>query len=97
MPRRDAKCHRPLQGRGLFSGILFAVALNFKHINLYVAPVFFVHLLRQYCFQVEVQKATESDTVSGKLSTSCGLSPITHECLGCPLQWPAEAGVGDAF
>jgi len=49
------------EGRSLFSGILFAVALNLKHINLYVAPVFFVHLLRQYCFQVNVEEQSISN------------------------------------
>ena len=54
------------EGRGLASGILFAVALNLKHINLYVAPVFFVHLLREHCFQLEIRedKKTKTATVS---------------------------------
>jgi hypothetical protein len=34
----------------LFSGLLFAVLLNFKHIYLYIAPAYFVYLLRTYCF-----------------------------------------------
>lgn len=41
------------QGKDLQAGILFAVLLNFKHIFLYVAPVFFVYLLRSYVYEVE--------------------------------------------
>ncbi|KAH7887844.1 glycosyltransferase family 57 protein, partial [Phlebopus sp. FC_14] len=37
------------QGRKLASGILFAVLLNFKHIFVYLAPAYFVYLLRSYC------------------------------------------------
>ncbi len=33
----------------LYSGILFAVLLMFKHIYLYLAPAYFVYLLRVYC------------------------------------------------
>ena len=48
--------------RGLLSGVLFAVALNLKHINLYVAPVFFVHLLRQHCCQIEIEEKETTKT-----------------------------------
>ena len=33
----------------LYSGIIFAVLLCFKHIYLYLAPAYFVYLLRAYC------------------------------------------------
>ncbi|KZW03714.1 glycosyltransferase family 57 protein [Exidia glandulosa HHB12029] len=36
-------------GNPLGSGILFAVLLNFKHIYMYLAPAYFVYLLRAYC------------------------------------------------
>lgn len=35
----------------LWSGILFAILLCFKHIYLYLAPAYFVYLLRGYCLQ----------------------------------------------
>ncbi|KAJ8586201.1 glucosyltransferase [Rhizopogon salebrosus TDB-379] len=37
------------EGRKLASGILFAVLLNFKHIYMYLAPAYFIFLLRSYC------------------------------------------------
>ncbi|KIY67436.1 glycosyltransferase family 57 protein [Cylindrobasidium torrendii FP15055 ss-10] len=37
-------------GHKLMSGVLFAVLLNFKHIYMYLAPAYFIYLLRSYCF-----------------------------------------------
>lgn len=37
------------QSTMLYSGILFAVLLSLKHIYLYLAPAYFVYLLRAYC------------------------------------------------
>ena len=37
------------QSTMLYSGILFATLLCFKHIYLYLAPAYFVYLLRGYC------------------------------------------------
>lgn len=36
----------------LYSGILFATLLCFKHIYLYLAPAYFVYLLRAYCLDI---------------------------------------------
>ena len=36
------------QGSIIKSGFFFAVLLNFKHIYLYVAPAYFIYMLRQY-------------------------------------------------
>ncbi|KII95236.1 glycosyltransferase family 57 protein [Plicaturopsis crispa FD-325 SS-3] len=36
-------------GNKLASGFLFAVLLNFKHIYMYLAPAYFVYLLRSFC------------------------------------------------
>ncbi|KZT71580.1 glycosyltransferase family 57 protein [Daedalea quercina L-15889] len=33
----------------LASGLLFAVLLNFKHIYMYLAPAYFIYLLRSFC------------------------------------------------
>ncbi|KAJ2931560.1 hypothetical protein H1R20_g5475, partial [Candolleomyces eurysporus] len=46
-------------GNKLASGILFAVLLNFKHIYMYLAPAYFVYLLRAFCLtpggQIEIK------------------------------------------
>ncbi|RWS13951.1 putative dolichyl pyrophosphate Glc1Man9GlcNAc2 alpha-1:3-glucosyltransferase-like protein [Dinothrombium tinctorium] len=39
-----------VQKSELWSAFWFAVLLNFKHIYLYVAPAYFVYLLKNYCF-----------------------------------------------
>ncbi len=38
------------RGEDLWSGFVFAVLLNMKHIFLYVAPVYFIYLLAHYCY-----------------------------------------------
>ncbi|XP_013421845.1 probable dolichyl pyrophosphate Glc1Man9GlcNAc2 alpha-1,3-glucosyltransferase isoform X2 [Lingula anatina] len=42
---------RIYEGRNLEAALLFATLLNFKHIFLYVAPAYFIYLLRSHCFQ----------------------------------------------
>jgi len=42
--------HCLFQKRHLESALHFAVLLNLKHIYLYIAPAYFVYLLRVYCF-----------------------------------------------
>ncbi|KAL4081784.1 glycosyltransferase family 57 protein, partial [Scleroderma yunnanense] len=42
-------------GNKLASGALFAVLLNFKHIYMYLAPAYFIYLLRSYCMSTSGQ------------------------------------------
>ncbi|EDO47114.1 predicted protein [Nematostella vectensis] len=44
------------EGRNLEGALLFATLLNFKHLFLYLAPAFFVYLLRTYCFRSDSSK-----------------------------------------
>jgi len=39
------------EGHYVLGGVCFAILLNLKHIFLYVAPAYFVFLLRAYCFK----------------------------------------------
>lgn len=41
-----------IRGNYVCAALWFAVLLNLKHIYLYVAPVYVVHLLRAYCFTI---------------------------------------------
>ncbi|KAJ2965037.1 hypothetical protein NQZ79_g108 [Umbelopsis isabellina] len=50
--------------RYLLSGLLFAALLNFKHIYLYMAPAYFVYLLKVYCFQ-PITSPTENGHADG--------------------------------
>lgn len=54
------------QNNLLMSGILFTVLLNFKHIYLYMAPAYFVYLLKAYCF---VENSGETG-----INRKCGIS-----------------------
>ncbi|EIN10737.1 glycosyltransferase family 57 protein [Punctularia strigosozonata HHB-11173 SS5] len=42
------------EGHNLISGLLFAVLLNFKHIYMYIAPAYFVYMLRSYCMTAQM-------------------------------------------
>ncbi|XP_030836688.1 probable dolichyl pyrophosphate Glc1Man9GlcNAc2 alpha-1,3-glucosyltransferase [Strongylocentrotus purpuratus] len=64
---------RICQDRTLEGAFWFAVLLNFKHIYIYVAPAYFVYLLRTYCF-------TASNKNGGVKWTS--FSPVRFLCLG---------------
>lgn len=43
-------CTNIFQGEYLRGAFWFLILLNFKHIYLYIAPAYFIYLLRNYCF-----------------------------------------------
>ncbi|TFK43647.1 glucosyltransferase [Crucibulum laeve] len=47
-------------GNKLVSGILFAILLNFKHIYMYLAPAYFIYLLRSFCLSPTYQLQTKN-------------------------------------
>ena len=51
------------QGQTLEGSFWFAVLLNFKHIFLYIAPAYFVFLLRTYCFRPSASGKKGNDTL----------------------------------
>lgn len=71
---------------------MFAVALNLKHINLYVAPVFFVYLLRTHCFGVTPVRPKTHEPHFGNME-ALPTMPIQHHgwswkrfwMLGCSV------------
>lgn len=40
-----------LQKQNIQAAVWFTILLNLKHIYLYIAPVYFIYLLRSYCFE----------------------------------------------
>jgi hypothetical protein len=73
------------QGRDLFGGVVYATCLMFKHMYLYVAPLYFVYLLRHHCCpkleaggagqknETGQRKGKESD--QGKAGAAAGPEP----------------------
>lgn len=53
--------------RYILSGVLFAVLLNMKHLFVYLAPVYFVFLLRHYVL-VDDTNSSSSPSSSSSLS-----------------------------
>lgn len=45
-----------LQRQNIQAAVWFTILLNLKHIYLYIAPVYFIYLLRSYCFETTKQR-----------------------------------------
>ncbi|KAG2178076.1 hypothetical protein INT43_003329 [Umbelopsis isabellina] len=64
--------------RYLLSGALFAALLNFKHIYLYMAPAYFVYLLKVYCFQPITSPTENGHAGKNLLRTLLTLQHLTR-------------------
>lgn len=59
-----------VQGEEIKGAFVFATLLNFKHIFLYVAPVYFVYLLKSYCLVQTKIGTDKTERRSGHVLTS---------------------------
>ncbi|KAK8756441.1 hypothetical protein V5799_000873 [Amblyomma americanum] len=78
---------RLFQGRCIEATLWFTILLNLKHIYLYVAPVFFVYLLRNYCFSEPIGKAPGSLLWRFRLINFLSLAGTVLLVFGVSL-WP---------
>lgn len=63
----------------LYSGLLFAALLCFKHIYLYLAPAYFVYLLRVYCL---APRSTFQIQYGNVLKLAFGIAAIAVAAFG---------------
>lgn len=70
-----ARCKSTL----LYSGLLFGVLLCFKHIYLYLAPAYFVYLLRAYCLS---SRSIFRPKITNCLKLGTGLLGIAAAAFG---------------
>lgn len=76
-------------GRDLLGGITYAILINFKHIYAYAAPLYFVYLLRHYCF--EKLPDSTSRKFSLKKFAILGISVITVFLISFgPFLWHGQ-------
>lgn len=68
----------------LMSGLLFAGLLCLKHIYLYLAPAYFVYLLRVYCLS---QKSIVRVRVGNSIKLAAGISLIFGAAFGPFVYW----------
>ncbi|KAF2074611.1 hypothetical protein CYY_004081 [Polysphondylium violaceum] len=58
------------RGNILIGSMLFSVLLNFKHIYMYMAPAFFIYLLKYYCFDLPRNSETQSSSLISLFNVS---------------------------
>ncbi|KXS10630.1 glycosyltransferase family 57 protein [Gonapodya prolifera JEL478] len=64
-----------MEGNDLLGGAIFAVLLNLKHIFLYLAPAYFIYLLRHFCFQAD---STKNGTKGLRVASKALLSTFDY-------------------
>lgn len=84
--------HASARGSHLLSGLLFAVLLNMKHLFLYAAPAYFVHLLRAYVLQPR-GSTPGSSSQPPTVTTDCQPTPAASGLESEPTDGP---GAGKA-
>ena len=72
------------QSTMLLGGLLFAILLCFKHIYLYLAPAYFVYLLRAYCLS---QRSMFRIRFSNCFKLASGLVSIFGAAFGPSWYW----------
>ena len=77
------------QGRHLEGAFWFALLLNFKHLFLYIAPAYFVYLLKHHCFSQGTGSTCRTVCVYVSVSVhvvyACMLCVCVHVHLVCTL------------
>lgn len=63
----------------IFGGLFFAVLLCLKHIYLYLAPAYFIYLLRAYCLG---QKSIFRIRLAHCISLGCGILAVFGAAFG---------------
>lgn len=58
------------QKKYLLGAFLFAFLINMKHIYIYLAPAYFVYLLRSYCFDEKAEKQKKISAIFHSFSFS---------------------------
>lgn len=72
------------QSTMLVGGLLFAVLLCLKHIFLYLAPAYFVYLLRVYCLD---ERSVLRIRYTQSLKLAVGLFGVFGTCFGPFIYW----------
>ena len=72
------------QSTTLFSGLLFATLLCLKHIYLYLAPAYFVFLLRTYCLH---HKSIVHIHLGNTVKLASGLAIVFGVAFGPFVYW----------
>lgn len=72
LPHVDLSCridaHHPIS-QVLVGAAFFTVVVNMKHIFVYMAPVYFVYILKNYCFYSSSSTSSANDPARTVFST----------------------------
>jgi len=84
-----------MTGRDVMAAILFSVLLWMKHIYAVLAPLFFVFLLRHYCWHQDARTASGKKEFSWVRLLHLALSVIGVSAVAClPVIWSDPGAIG---